>query len=52
MPQGFTLPHATDIWVPLDVPDGDRVAITGARHYVMYGRPATARTMREAEADA
>ncbi len=52
MPSGFTLPHPTDIWIPLDVPDGDRVAITGARHYLMYGRLATGHTMRQAEAEA
>jgi len=52
MPEGFALPHPTDIWIPLDVPAGDRVAITGARHYQMYGRLADGRTMREAEAEA
>ena len=52
MPEGFALPHPTDIWIPLDVPAGDRVAITGARHYQMYGRLATGRTMRDAELEA
>ena len=52
MPEGFALPHPTDIWIPLDVPAGDRVAITGARHYQMYGRLANGRTMHDAEADA
>jgi len=52
MPEGFALPHPTDIWIPLDVPPGDRVAITGARHYQMYGRLADGRTLRDAEADA
>jgi putative ABC transport system permease protein len=52
MPEGFALPHPTDIWIPLDVPVGDRVAITGARHYQMYGRLTNGRTIRDAEADA
>jgi putative ABC transport system permease protein len=52
MPEGFALPHPTDIWIPLDVPAGDRMAITGARHYQMYGRLATGRTIRDAEAEA
>jgi len=52
MPEGFALPHPTDIWIPLDVPAGDRVAITGARHYQMYGRLAAGRTIRDAEAEA
>jgi putative ABC transport system permease protein len=52
MPEGFALPHPTDIWIPLDVPAGDRVAITGGRHYQMYGRLGNGRTMRDAEAEA
>jgi putative ABC transport system permease protein len=52
MPEGFALPNPTDIWIPLDVPAGDRVAITGARHYQAYGRLATGRTMGDAQADA
>jgi putative ABC transport system permease protein len=52
MPEGFALPHPTDIWIPLDVPAGDRVAITGARHYQVYGRLADGRTMRDAESEA
>jgi predicted permease len=52
MPEGFALPHPTSIWIPLDVPAGDRVAITGARHYQMYGRLANGRTIRDAQADA
>jgi hypothetical protein len=52
MPDGFALPNPTSIWIPLDVPPGDRLAITGARHYQMYGRLANGRTIRDAQADA
>jgi putative ABC transport system permease protein len=52
MPDGFTQPAPTDIWIPLDVPPGDRVAITGARHYLQYGRLADGRTLHDAELDA
>ena len=51
MPAGFTQPHPTDIWIPLDVPAGDRVAITGARHYNFYGRLASGRTSRDVEVE-
>ena len=52
MPEGFALPNPTSIWIPLDVPAGDRLAITGARHYKMYGRLANGKTIRDAQADA
>jgi predicted permease len=52
MPDGFSQPAPTDIWIPLDVPPGDRVAITGARHYLQYGRLADGRTLHDAELDA
>lgn len=53
MPEGFTQPASTaDIWIPLDVPPGDRVAITGARHYYMYGRLDAAHTAHDALIDA
>lgn len=52
MPDGFAQPAPTDIWIPLDVPPGDRVAVTGARHYLQYGRLADGRTLHDAELDA
>jgi len=52
MPDGFTQPDPTDVWIPLDVPPGDRVAITGARHYQFYGRLANGRTPHDANEDA
>jgi putative ABC transport system permease protein len=52
MPAGFTQPNPTDAWIPLDVPAGDRVAITGARHYSMYGRLADGSTLPAAELEA
>ncbi|MEP6491327.1 MAG: ABC transporter permease [bacterium] len=52
MPERFAQPAPTDIWIPLDVPPGDRVAITGARHYLQYARLADGRTFHDAELDA
>jgi predicted permease len=52
MPDGFTQPAPTEVWIPLDVPPGDRVAITGARHYLQYGRLANGRTSHDADLDA
>lgn len=51
MPEGFTLPLPTDIWMPFDIPEQQRVNITGARQLTVYGRIADGVTTEAANAD-
>lgn len=51
MPEGFTQPLPTDIWMPFDIPPQQRVNVTGARQLTVYGRIADSVTTKAASAD-
>jgi predicted permease len=52
MPEGFSQPVPTDVWLPFDIPAVQRTAITGARNLTVYGRLAAGQTLESARADA
>jgi predicted permease len=51
MPEGFTQPAPTDVWIPFDLPATQRVAITGARTLTNIGRLADGATRESAMRD-
>lgn len=51
MPEGFTQPLPTDVWLPFDIPGQQRVNITGARQLTVYGRIADGVTREAADLD-
>ena len=52
MPPGFTQPVPTDIWLPFDIPQQQRTAITGARTLSVYARLADGRERGAADREA
>ena len=52
MPEGFSQPVPTDIWLPFDIPQAQRTVITGARTLTVYGRLAAGQSFEAARADA
>ncbi len=52
MPDGFTQPVPTDVWLPFDLPPQARIAVTGARTLTVYGRLAEGVPRARADAEA
>ena len=51
MPEGFSLPVSTDLWLPFDIPAAQRTAISGARQLTVFGRLANGTSLEAARAD-
>jgi predicted permease len=51
MPNGFTQPVSTDIWLPFDIPPAQRAVISGGRQLTVYGRIADGMSFETARAD-
>jgi predicted permease len=51
MPEGFTQPTPTDIWLPFDIPAPQRALISGGRQLTIYGRLADGTSFEAARAD-
>ena len=52
MPEGFEQPTPSDVWLPFDIPAGQRRAITGGRQLSVYGRLADGTSLEQARAEA
>ncbi|HEY2375640.1 MAG TPA: ABC transporter permease [Gemmatimonadaceae bacterium] len=52
MPEGFTQPVPTDVWLPFDLPPQARIAVTGARTLTVYARLAEGMPRARADAEA
>jgi predicted permease len=52
MPEGFTQPAPTDVWMPFDLPPNVRSAVTGGRIVAIFGRLADGVTRQAADREA
>jgi predicted permease len=52
MPEGFSQPVPTDVWLPFDIPEQQRTGVTGARTLTVYARLAEGRERSSADREA